>query len=292
MGLMGAGMAMFWSPIEAWIAKVSDNLPKSLGYFNISWCAGISVGSLMGGVLFEINWRLPFIFTALFSLITIFFLYYCPRALLTPILQNVIEKKTDKLENPFILVAWIGNFIAWFGIGTIRYLFPKLAVSLGITPFILGVLMFLLTGIQAFISYVLGRISKWHDRFNFLIFAQILMGIGFLIPYFASSTLMFFCAFTLIGVGIGVVYFFSIYYSLAAGHSMGERGGVHEALVGLGGLVGPLMGGIVAQNFNIRAPFLLCTMMMLGGIVIEKIIMKNRDSDHFIMDEQKTANIS
>lgn len=276
MGLIGIGMAMFWTPMEVWIAKVSNNLLKSLGYFSVSWCAGISVGSFISGALFQINPRLPFLFIAILCLAAMFFVYRCPKTLSTPVIQEV-KKEENKLKNSFLLIGWVMNFAAWFGIGVIRYLFPKLAVNMGITPFMLGILMFVIGAVQALVSYVMGHTSKWHYGINFLILIQLSLCAGFLILFFSNSTSLFICAFALFGIGVGVAYFSSLYYSLAGGCARGERSGIHEMLVGSGGLAGPLLGGIVAQSFNVRAPFALCAIVMLCAIVLEKNIVRKNE---------------
>lgn len=272
MGLVGVGMGMFWSPMEVWIAKVSDNLPKSIGHFSVAWCAGIAVGSFTSGALFQIDWRLPFLIIALSSMLALFFVYRCPLVSSAPIVHQAAKGKEDKTRSSFLQIGWILNFAAWFGVGTVRYLFPKLAVDLNITPFVLGVLMFLIGAIQALISYIMGKTSGWHYRFKVLVLIQILMCFGFLILVFSSSVLLFLCAFIVFGIGMGVAYFSSLYYSLTGGHSQGERSGIHEMLVGSGGLAGPLIGGIVAQSFNMRAPFILCAVLMLVAMVIAKYI--------------------
>jgi hypothetical protein len=45
-----------------------------------------------------------------------------------------------------------------------------------------------------------------------------------------------------LGAGQGVIYYSAIYYGLALGGAKVEAGGTHEALVGAGYFVGPLLG--------------------------------------------------
>jgi len=44
------------------------------------------------------------------------------------------------------------------------------------------------------------------------------------------------------GVGMGLIYYCALYYSLTVGHAAVEAGGLFEALVGVGSCVGPLVG--------------------------------------------------
>ena len=46
----------------------------------------------------------------------------------------------------------------------------------------------------------------------------------------------------LFGSGMGVTYYAAIYYALAVGRAEVEAGGTHEALIGGGYMVGPIIG--------------------------------------------------
>ena len=61
-------MAMFWPSIQSWIALGLDrtSLIRALSNFNVAWCAGLMVGTIAGGFLFEIGSILPFFIADLF----------------------------------------------------------------------------------------------------------------------------------------------------------------------------------------------------------------------------------
>lgn len=269
MGVVGLGTSMFWSPLEVWIARTADDLKKAVSYFNLSWCIGLSIGSLLSGFLFQIDWRLPLLLVALSCLLIVIFLFLAPRVP-PPLPQEVADDITnDKNRNPFVLIGWTANFVGWFTIGTLRYLFPKLAVELNISPSTIGMLTFVMAIFQAISSYGIGYMVRWHYNLGFLLLVQIVMIFGFLIIFFSSSTPLFFLAFILLGICIGIAYFFSLFYSLESEEGKGQKSGIHESIVGAGGLFGPLLGGTVAQFSNLRMPFALCILVLLIGIFLE-----------------------
>ena len=55
----------------------------------------------------------------------------------------------------------------------------------------------------------------------------------------AGSKIMVGAAFIMFGIGWAVSYFFSIYYALTVPHSHAKSGGIHEAVLGMGNLIGP-----------------------------------------------------
>lgn len=278
MGVVGLGTSMFWSPLEVWIARTVDDLRKAVGYFNLSWCIGLSIGSLLSGFLFEMNWRLPLLLVALSCFFIIIFLFMCPKVPLSiPPPDDEASIPIKRRRNPFVIIGWTANFVGWFTIGTLRYLFPKLAVDISIPPSVIGLLTFVMAIFQAISSFGIGYMVRWHYNIGFLLLVQITMILGFLLIVFSSSIPLFFLAFILLGTCIGIAYFFSLFYSLESEEGKGQKSGIHESIVGAGALLGPLLGGIVAQYSTIRMPFVLCVLFILIGMLME-IIYYNKNN--------------
>lgn len=272
MGVVGLGTSMFWSPLEVWIARTVDDLRKAVGYFNLSWCIGLSIGSLLSGFLFELNWRLPLLLVALSCFLIIISLFFCPQVPSPLHLSNDdVSISVQKKRNPFVIIGWTANFVGWFTIGTLRYLFPKLAVDINIPPSIIGLFTFVMAIFQAISSFGIGYMVRWHYNIGFLLLVQITMIFGFLLIVFSSSIPLFFLAFILLGTCIGIAYFFSLFYSLESEEGKGQKSGIHESIVGAGALLGPLIGGIAAQYSTIRMPFVICVLFILIGMLLEII---------------------
>ena len=68
--------------------------------------------------------------------------------------------------------------------------------------------------------------------------------------FFAPWISMVVAAFLLFGLATGLTYYTSIYYSLDFGKNKGEHGGLHEAVLGLGILFGPLVGAWGSKLFG------------------------------------------
>ena len=272
MGIFGLATSMLWSPLEVWIARTTDNLKLAVSYYNLSWCIGLSIGTLLSGYLFQLDWRFPFIALVYTNLLIIVILLLCPRVPPPSVVEEYWEGNGK--TSPFVIVGWTANFIAWFTIGVLRYLFPKLAVGLDISPSTIGALNFLMGISIASSSYGIGYLPKLHFRLSFLISIQLLMMIGFLIVYLTSSVPLFYLSFFLFGFSIGVAYFYSLFHSLESEEGQGKKSGIHESIVGAGGLLGPLTGGALAQKTNIRMPFILCIAVLLLGILFEIVYFR------------------
>lgn len=80
--------------------------------------------------------------------------------------------------------------------------------------------------------------------------------------------------FGLIGVSAAFTYFSSLYYGLDRHTDKGNKSGWHEGILGLGILLGPLLGGILADSrFGTQSPYLLCAAAIVIAILVEILIL-------------------
>jgi MFS family permease len=82
----------------------------------------------------------------------------------------------------------------------------------------------------------------WHGRWSLLWVSIIAMGIGFICIMSANSLPPLIIGLILFGGGMGVTYYAAIYYAMAVGRAEIDAGGKHEAFIGGGYMVGPILG--------------------------------------------------
>jgi len=280
MGILGIASAMFWPSIEVSIAKEGGKLLiKRTSQFNASWCLGSAIGFLAGGPLFQINTRLPFYFSGLIFLVLVFFIFISIKEINHFSLQETSSSKIDflipsgKSSSSYLYTAWLANFTLWFSINIVRYLFPKLSTNLGFSPSVLGILFACISLAQTITFYALGKLSFWYYRKSILIFAQMVAIIALIITFLTSNVLTFIGAFALLGISVGITHSASLFYTLNTPENRGIRAGIHEGILGLGGLFGPLTGGILATRSTLRAPYLLA-IIVIGASIATQVFFK------------------
>ena len=287
---VGIAGAMFWPSFEVWLTqmRMRESLLKRVSFFNISWCLGSGIGLLIAGILFEAYSHLPFYFASFLSLAIIFLIVGKLRKKKRDALS--IDSGGKRMENnsfldssssgqnaPFYLyIGWIANFANYFCIGMIRYLFPKLSIHIGIKPSIIGVLLFTVAFFQTVAFYMLGKTERWHYKGTPLILSQLLVIFGLVLIFLGSTVISFLIAFMFIGVGGGLIYFSSIFYSLNNLEGKGQKSGIHEAVLGTGLLLGSLVGGAIAEAFTLRSPYVLAIFVIGAAICVETLLIKNK----------------
>ena len=258
--ISGGGLGLLWAPVQAWLGDLSGGsarlLNRHLGIFNIAWTAGLMLGPLLVGMAWE-RWReLAFLVPAGAAFGCLL------AALLTPAGERTEETVTPpERVNPelvwvFMIMAWVGVFATSFARGMVASMFPKLGDELGYSPALVGRLLFMLGAAQLLVFIIIGRTPRWQYRLSLLILAMALSLAAMVLSVLARSPWVFAVSFAFIGGATSLAYVSGITYALHAGaEGRGRRAGIHEAVIGSGLVVGPLVGGVVAQYLNLRAPF-------------------------------------
>ena len=281
--LNGLSMAIFWPAFQAWIAESQNGagLARNIGSFNMSWTASHLVGPTLSGLLFSLHSRLPFWLGAALCL-SLFWVMRASVSERTPQPHKAIEPVASGPEESsqgktFLYAIWIANFASFFILGNARYQFPKLARELTLSPSMIGLLMSC-AGLALFLGFFFLRGSeRWHFNRYYLLGAQLLAAVGLLLIFFFSHQLVFASAFIMLGLCASLTYYSSLYYTVRLMKRKGKGTGLHESILGSGVVLGPLLGGIMAHSAGLRAPYILCLVVLAVVIVIELGLIKKHD---------------
>jgi len=277
-----ASAALFWPSIQAWIAEAKDRptLIRTIGNFNVAWSLGLLIGPLVGGRLYAWNARFPLVF-AVFGMLGLGMMtLLCAPAEAAAALPRGLHPSDDPKESSqkahagrrFLYIAWIANFSAWFINGILRNIFPKLALHLHLSSTIYGGLLSLVACFQIVGFLLIRRSDRWHYRIRPLLRYQTLALLGCGLVYAVTSPYLFGVAFALFGLSMAMTYYASLFYSVYAQEKKGRNTGLHEGILGSGGVLGAFFGGLIAGRFGLKAPYVLCFGLMVCAMVAEWII--------------------
>lgn len=287
---IGVSMALFFPAYEAWLAEREgeDELIHRIMLFNLFWSIGMTLGPALSSYLYgNANPFRPFYIAGVFAILTLLTIW-ASRIAESDLSKPVVHTDESDSESPEILypplpvrmtylhLARCANFVSWFSLGVLRQLAPKLTLEMGIRPAIYGNLMLILGSVQtlAFIILGTGYSTRWHYRFSPLLIIQLLAILSFLSIGLLQDTVLWAFAFAVIGVSVAFTYFSSLYYGLDRHADKGNKSGWHEAILGVGILLGPFLGGISADSsLGVQSPYLLCAVAITIAILIEIFIL-------------------
>lgn len=285
---VGIGMALFWPAYEAWLAEREGEgeLIHRVMLFNLFWSIGITLGPAAAGYLYrDANPFTPFYLAGIFSVLTGGTIFSNKP---NPAIRAVAsEAETAEpvfpppaVRTTYLHVARCANFASWFALGVLRRLAPKLILEMGLAAKVFGNLMLILGGVQTltFIGLGGGYSTRWHYRLAPLLIVQALAIISFIGIWQVQHATLWAFAFAAIGVSVAFTYFSSLYYGLDRHADKGNKSGWHEAILGVGILIGPFLGGIAADSqLGVQSPYLLCAAAIVIAIVVEILIFRNRN---------------
>jgi hypothetical protein len=142
----------------------------------------------------------------------------------------------------FLRSAWVANGLSYFLFGAFAALAPTLGERLGLAPRLaIWLVSAHLFGRSA--SFVLfWRWEGWEYSRGWLAAALVLPPAAFAAIFFVPSARVVIGALAVLGAISGLAYSASLHASLDREGGEGEGGGLHESVIGLGTLLGPLAG--------------------------------------------------
>ncbi len=254
------GVCFTWPTLEG---AVSDGEPpvrltRMIGIYNLTWAGGAALGYFAGGALLETLGprSIFFVPAALHALqFALTFTLNLDRGNLSPKPTNTNSNAPSENTvlpplNPrpiartrmFLRLAWFANPFAYIAINSILPVIPSVARKLELSPMRAGFFcsLWLFARLGAFLALWLW--PGWHYRRGWFFGAYGLVTISYLAILLSANLVLFVLAQLAFGLGLGLIYYSSLFYSMDLGDTKGEHGGFHEAAIGIGIFTGPAVG--------------------------------------------------
>ncbi len=257
-------LCLIWPTLEALVTEGEDfrGTARMVGIYNLVWSSASALSFCLGGWLWEKLGKnglygLP-IALMLVQFGTVLWLERWAKVF--PASQKL--SRSDSPHQPerialnqpvppkrFLQMAWLASPFAYVAINTVGAVIPQLAHKFDLTAAQSGVFnsLWFYTRCVAFV--VLWQWTGWHYRFRWLVAASVGLIVGFTAMLLAPQLWVVIAAQILFGFAIGLIYYSSLFYSMDAGDTKGEHGGLHEAAIGLGIFAGPAIGAAALTLF-------------------------------------------
>ena len=274
---VAASFAFFWAPIQNKLSTFTteSSLGPILGVFNICWCCGVFVGPIISSWAYSVSGFYGslaasgiIITAALFILVPAF-----PGTMLPPNPEPPLNNHNNsRYALMFLSIARLAVFAGYFAVTGITRLFPRFATHFGIDVVTAGTLVSVIFAAQTLTFLILRYTSRWQYSFKTLVALQIAAVAGLVLIPFTRSMLLIGMILCSVGALIGLVYYSSLFYALALRDKAGRRSGIHEAMVGSGAAIGPLLGGwtgsLTGQPWS---PFIIGAGIIIAALTVEII---------------------
>jgi MFS family permease len=282
--------AMSWPILESLVSDglESDRLSRRIALYNVVWSAAGALTLAVNGTIIEHFAGGVFAIPAIFHGCAMMLMRVssrnmsdpAPASTHAPVAPAKIEPELLRLRTTALWLSRVALPATYVLIYSLMALMPSLPVLraldtarqtlVGSTWMITRLLTFVLLGVTVW----------WHTRPRLLVIAACLMLLAFfgtamrpsdLLGHGSQFTDLFsmLVSQALLGVVLGLIYAASLYFGMVLSEGSTEHGGYHEALIGLGSILGPGAGAI-AQT--IRPGDVHFGIMAVGGVVAASVL--------------------
>ena len=273
-------------------AVVTDVTPPSeraggMSVIGAAFGAGMVVGPVLGGLTAQIDLKAPFYAVAILAGLNFVLAWLRlpesrPEQLPKP---GLVELRRSLIPTPVRLVMAVHDrrialylylffhifsaFAVLEGLITLYsgQQFEKGELDVGLLFMWIGVVLFLTQGLL--LRKLVGRVSE-----SMLVMIGITtMGVGLAAVSFVPSFGGLYVVGTLIAFGNGITFpsFTSLYSKACAAENAGELMGQSQAMATTGRIVGPVLGGLMYDNWSHGAPFLIAGAMMFAAAIMFRL---------------------
>lgn len=275
--------ALQWPIVQHYLVsgRHGTEMRNAIGWWNASWMLATAVGLAAAGPLERlglIEWAIPSLLPI--NLLGFACLAFFPRH---PVAHDADEhaRHVPGTYRPLLAASRVLHPMGYLVIGALApilpYLFDRLKTEEGVqAP--LGATWHVARLVAVL---VLWRTAFWHGRGTTLVVAGLLLSLGFATAVAAPNLTTLVVGLFALGAGQGVIYYSAIYYGLAVGAAEVEAGGIHEALVGAGYFVGPML-GLLAIGLDQGTPVFIG--LVLGALVVGFVasVVRGRRVSHAV----------
>ncbi len=265
----GIGMALLWPAVEALLAESAGlGGPEMVSNFGVAWSLGAAAGALGSSWFLGIGgYRDAFLPGMVMSLCL------CVAALAFVSISREERNETNDMGNeaeppdPLALKpVWLTAFLYSFCQGTVFSLYPPYAKLIGIPDFIIGlVVASIMTG-RTLIFLLFRKLGRSFG--SLAIAGSALMALAIMPVSLSRNPEMVLSFGMFLGFGAGLVYAASIRTALSVqARNRTRYAGFFEGSIGLGYLLGPFVGGWVAQ-YALQGPYIACATVCLGTLAV------------------------
>jgi len=279
------GMCFIWPTLEALVSdgETVARLPHAVGLYNVVWAVTNASAFFIGGTLienfgFKIILVLPLAIVFL-QLALVFWLQHHATEMAREVLNKpvtVLPPEPYRPSSPkakvFLRMAWLANPFAYIAINTLIAVIPGIAHKFNLSPMFAGFICSLWCFARLGTFVILWHWPDWHYKFRWLAAAFAILIASFATILMSPNLAVLIVAQIFFGGAIGLIYYSSLFYSMDAGDTRGEHGGIHEAAIGLGNCVGPAVGALSLEflpQFQNSGAIAVSVLLLcgLGGLI-------------------------
>jgi len=279
--LLMAAAGMFFVPFQVFMKHMGHRtrrIGESVGMYTLAWSVGFAAGPFLAGFLWtRLGWQSCHILNAFAALGTAAGLLLVKRHSDS---VHVVDKHLPPEGHAaeysgmpdLAWMAWLCGGIGAITFGLVRGILPKTGAALEISKFNQGMVFFVFCTMQGVVGMLLGRGRLWMYRPLPLVLLGLCGIVGLAAFAFAETAAMLCLAAAFYGVYSGTFFFYLVFHALVHPLKGARYVSINEMVVGITGMIGPFVGGLLADRSGLAAPYLFSALLVCGAVVTQAIV--------------------
>ena len=296
--MTGVGCVMFFGPYQMIVKSLEKASPglsavvRSSALYTFSWSSGLAVGPFVAAGVWGCfdpanGWKFCYGICIALSLIVIGIVIlirrYVKKVEEAEIAEALAGKETtseagsdpascvdeEKKYPNLIWMAWGVGFCGYLTVSAYRALIPFRGEYVGLTTAQQGVLLAIVSAVQALTALAFIRSRTWMYKPFWVVSAGLLGMAGMLIFSLSGNFPLLIFAMVIYGIFCGTFAWLIIYHALADKKKSPLYVGVNEAIIGFCGIFAPLLGGIFSTPEKSAVPFFVSVGLIFLAMLIQ-----------------------
>ncbi len=269
-----------WPSVESALTRSRGRmkLTSRITCYNLVWsCTCFLATFLTGSIAHVVSWGGVFLFCAMVQVVALVIIVFIavPQSMIGT--HHVEDNPEDQAKSnairasgkskTLLWMAWLSNSLAFVSANTLGPVMPALTLQAGITSAAVATAVGSVASLTRLIGFFFASVwTGWHYRVHWMLIffcAMIVATAGVLM---ARNIVVLVDTQIFLGLTWAMLYSGSLYYSMHLSHGSGENAGIHEAVIGVGTVIGPTLAALVGgPNSLPPKTAVLLSILVAGG---------------------------
>jgi DHA1 family multidrug resistance protein-like MFS transporter/DHA1 family quinolone resistance protein-like MFS transporter len=275
---IGIAYSLMWPTAEALISDFTSASERAgaMGRFSFYWALGFLVGPVVGGYVLEnSNFQTLFFTSFIIGTLATFIAFYGLLACRPFEIPSIAVNETRSGSAQAFLSIYLIVITYSIALSLIFCIFPAYASMFGVSAFQIGILFATFGAARAVAFWQSGGIAKIGEE-RAIVLGLLAQALSLFCLAFLKGFTYFLASAALLGLGTGILtpLSLSMISRITPKGKAGLTIGALEAFFGVGWVIGPSMGGFIAESFSAELPYLIFA--LTSGLCVVLVALCSR----------------
>ena len=272
----GIIQAFIWPVVQAFVVDITTcgERTKAMSRYSSSWALGTLIGPTVGGFVLQ-TYGFKTLFTLSSALAVLGFVTFLPAFIKTGRFERrrrVSGGLTQAFKDAaavFLHPIYIAIVTYSIAVSLIYDIFPAYVKTLGMNAFQIGILFTMFGVVRTLASWHSGGVGSRKESM-LIVSALTVQGVSLIMMAYPRSFTPFLALLASLGFSVGTItpLTLSILSKTVPEERVGLAMGMAEGILGVGWIIGPLVGGAIAQYVSPLHPYIVFGAMTIATIPV------------------------